>query len=53
MFRGGDVVPLNIDPNAPSLENMLVPVPVVFSPAAGCNSPSISPSIDACESKGH
>jgi len=29
------IVPLNIDPTAPSLENMLVPVPVVFSPAAG------------------
>ncbi len=27
---------MNIEPIAPSLENMLVPVPVVFSPAAGC-----------------
>lgn len=28
-------VPLNILPTAPSLENMLVPVPEVFSPAEG------------------
>ena len=28
--------PLNIDPTAPSFENILVPVPWVFSPAAGC-----------------
>ena len=42
---GGDAVPLNIDPSAPSLENMLVPVPVVFSPAAGCMSPSVSPEL--------
>ena len=28
-------VPVNIDPTAPSFENILVPVPVVFSPAAG------------------
>lgn len=36
MLRGEDVVPLNIDPSAPSLENIEVPAPVVFSPAAGC-----------------
>lgn len=29
-------VPLNIDPIAPSLLNALVPLPVAFSPAAGC-----------------
>lgn len=28
--------PLNIEPTAPSFENMLPPVPVVLSPAAGC-----------------
>ena len=30
------VLPLNIEPTAPCLSNMLVPVPCVFSPAAGC-----------------
>lgn len=33
-------LPLNIDPTAPCLSNTLVPVPCVFSPAAGC--PKIS-----------
>ena len=33
-------LPLNIEPTAPCLSNMLVPVPCVFSPAAGC--PGIS-----------
>ena len=40
-------IPLNIDPTAPSFEKMLVPVPEVFSPAAGYVPPSISPSFDA------
>ena len=35
-------LPLNMEPRAPSFENMLVPVPVVFSPAAGCISTRIS-----------
>lgn len=30
-----DAVRVNMDPTAPSLENMLVPAPWVFSPAAG------------------
>ena len=29
-------LPLNIEPTAPCLSKMLVPVPCVFSPAAGC-----------------
>ena len=29
-------LPLNIEPTVPCLSNMLVPVPCVFSPAAGC-----------------
>ena len=33
--RQSGIIPLNIDPTAPSFENTLVPVPVVFSPAAG------------------
>lgn len=32
---GEESQPLNIEPIAPSLENILPPVPVVFSPAAG------------------
>lgn len=40
-------IPVNIDPTAPSFENMLVPAPVVFSPTEGYISQSISPSFDA------
>ena len=38
-------LPLNIEPTAPCLSNMLVPVPCVFSPAAGC----VKISIRACQ----
>ena len=38
-------LPLNIEPTAPCLSNMLVPVPCVFSPAAGC----MKISIRACQ----
>ena len=44
---GEGFLPLNIEPTAPSFENMLVPVPVVFSPAAGYVSTGISRLIDA------
>lgn len=35
-FDDMPALPLNMDPTAPCLSNMLVPVPCVFSPAAGC-----------------